>query len=83
MFSLVIIIISVALGAALALATLYYGGNSFNPASAKANAAQLINQSQQLLGAADLFKAENGRWPDPSHVLGTGYSGGTKGFVSN
>lgn len=64
MFSLVITIISIALVAALALATLFYGGGAYTQAQANAKAAQLRNQGQQLLGAAELFKATQGRYPD-------------------
>lgn len=64
MFSLIITIISIALVAALALATLYYGGEAFNEGRAKAEAAKLKNHGQQLLGAADLFRLEKGRYPN-------------------
>lgn len=69
MFSLVVTIISIALVAALTLATLYYGGDSFNKGDASARAAQVVLQGQQVLGAADLFKADNGRWPDSMQEL--------------
>ena len=55
MFSLIITIISIALVAALALATLYYGGSAFSQGSAKANAASIIEQAQQIAGANTLF----------------------------
>lgn len=51
MFSLVIVIVSIALVAALALATLYYGGSSLNKGSGTADAAQLINTGQQISSA--------------------------------
>lgn len=54
MFSLIIAIISIALVAALALATIYYGGDAFNKGSAGAKAAQLINEGQQIAGAITL-----------------------------
>ncbi len=60
MFSLIITIISIALVAALAAASLYYGGDAFNSGSAEANASTLVNQGQQLLGAVELYKAQNG-----------------------
>lgn len=63
MFSLIITIISIALVAALALATLYYGGSSFNKGDAQSRATQVVVQGQQLLAAADLFYADNQRWP--------------------
>ena len=63
MFSLIITIISIALVAALALATLYYGGAAFNKSAATADATKLISQSQQLQGAAELYKADTGAYP--------------------
>jgi type II secretory pathway pseudopilin PulG len=63
MFSLIITVISIALVAALALATLYYGGTAYSQAQANAKVSQIKNQAQQLLGAADLFYANKGRWP--------------------
>jgi len=58
MFSLIITIISIALVAALALATIYYGGNSFNRGSAEAKASQYINEGQQINGAFAMAKAD-------------------------
>ncbi|NLC21536.1 MAG: hypothetical protein GX771_06450, partial [Halomonadaceae bacterium] len=54
MFSLIITIISIALVAALALATLYFGGDAFNQGSAKAAASTVVNQAQQINGANTL-----------------------------
>jgi len=59
MFSLIITIISIALVAALALATLYYGGDAFNKGRAGADASKLINEGQQINGAVALAKADN------------------------
>jgi hypothetical protein len=58
MFSLIITIISIALVAALALATIYYGGTAFNKGSAEAKASQLINEGQQINGAVAMNKAD-------------------------
>ncbi len=58
MFSLIITIISIALVAALALATLYYGGTAFNRGAAGAAAARLINEGQQINGAVALYRAD-------------------------
>lgn len=58
MFSLIITIISIALVAALALATLYYGGSAFNRGSAGAEAARLINEGQQVNGAVTIARAD-------------------------
>lgn len=69
MFSLIITIISIALVAALALATLYYGGDAFNKGTAQAEAARIMNQGQQLMGAADLYYADKNEWPASPQVL--------------
>lgn len=58
MFSLIITIISIALVAALALATIYYGGSSFNKGSAEAVASQYINEGQQINGAVAMARAD-------------------------
>lgn len=62
MFSLIITIISIALVAALALATLYYGGSSFNKGAASAKATEILNQAQQLKGAMAVYRADHGKW---------------------
>jgi type II secretory pathway pseudopilin PulG len=59
MFSLIITIISIALVAALAVATLYYGGQQFSQGTAKANADQLISAAQQIAGANTLYANAN------------------------
>ena len=59
MFSLIITIISIALVAALALATIYYGGSTFNRGASAATASKLLNQSQQILGADRLYRADH------------------------
>lgn len=69
MFSLIITIISVALVAALALATLYYGGDAFNKGRADAKAAQLLVQGQQLLAATDMYKVNHGVFPPNKQAL--------------
>lgn len=54
MFSLIISIISIALVAALAAATVYFGGAAFNKGSAGAEASAFINAGQQIAGAFTL-----------------------------
>lgn len=51
MFSLIISIISIALVAALALASIYYGGEAFNKGTSDADASTIINQGQQIQAA--------------------------------
>lgn len=69
MFSLIITIIAIVLVAALAIATIYYGANQLSTARAKAGATASITQGQQIIGAAQLFKADTGRWPTDIHEL--------------
>lgn len=54
MFSLIISIISIALVAALAAATVYFGGAAFNKGTAGADASAFINAGQQIAGAFTL-----------------------------
>lgn len=72
MFSLIITVISIALVAALALATLYYGGTAFESGASRAQAAKILLQGQQLLGAADLYYNDNRQWPANIDQLVTG-----------
>jgi hypothetical protein len=73
MFSLIITIISIALVTALAVATLYYGGNSFTQAGSSAQASTVINQAQQLMGAMEMFRIQQGRWPNSLAELSPQY----------
>jgi len=60
MFQLIVAVISIALIAALAIASIFYGGDAFTKSSEKANVTTLINQGQQIAGAAALYKTEHG-----------------------
>jgi hypothetical protein len=61
MFSLIITIISIALVATLALATLYYGGDAFNQGRAGAEASKLINEGQQINASVALAQVTDVR----------------------
>lgn len=61
MFSLIISIIAIALVAALALASIYYGGAAFQEGSADAEASTVINQGQQVAAAVTMADV-NGEW---------------------
>jgi len=58
MFSLIITIIAIALVAALALATIYFGGPASQKSTGQAKAARILNEGQQVKGAAALHLAE-------------------------
>ncbi|MCC5611009.1 choice-of-anchor D domain-containing protein [Nostoc sp. CHAB 5834] len=64
MFTLIISLVSIALVAALALTSIYYGGASWVERQAKANATTAISQATQVLGAAELHLVGQGSWPD-------------------
>lgn len=66
MYSLIITIIAIALVAALALATLYYGGDALNKTDAEAQAAKVIAQGQQVSGAYQLRSVDERAAPIPS-----------------
>ena len=61
MFSLIISIIAIALVAALALASIYYGGAAFQEGSTDAEASTVINQGQQIQGAVTLADVDE-KW---------------------
>lgn len=63
MFSLIITIISIALVIVLAAATLYYGGNPFEQAAQRADSARILQEANQIAGALELYKADNGGFP--------------------
>lgn len=73
MFGLVVTIIAVALAAALAVATIYMGGDAFNNGKTKAETATYVNQAQQVSGAVDFFVAREGRLPSSVDELQPDY----------
>ena len=60
MFSIIIVLISIVLVAVLAAAVVYYGGDSFNKGSAKAKAAEILNQAEMIKGAFTAYKVTEG-----------------------
>ena len=59
MFNLIITIIAIILVAAVTGASVYYGGKAFNKSGADADAAALINGSQQIAAAYTLATAQS------------------------
>lgn len=60
MFALIITIISIALVAALAIASIYYGGSAFSQGTAQAQGSTIVNQAQQVGAAVTLYENDNG-----------------------
>lgn len=74
MFSLIISIISIALVAAIAVATIFFGGNAFKTGSAAAQAAETLNATQQINGAGQVFINDKGRgFNDFNELVSEGY----------
>jgi type II secretory pathway pseudopilin PulG len=59
MFSLITVILAVALVAALAVATIWLGGSHFTDARKTAAAARVINEGQQIVGAINYYRVSN------------------------
>lgn len=73
MFSLIITIISIALVAVLALASIYYGGAAVGQGSDSARASQLINEGQQLQGLAAMSTAQGNTVTAVDDLVDTGH----------
>ena len=72
MFSLIISIIAIALVAALAGASVYYGGSAFNKGTAGADASTAINAGQQINGAIALAENDGVTIADGNTTSATG-----------
>lgn len=59
MFNLIVAVISIALIAAMAAASIFYGGAAFSSGTAQAQATTLINNGQQIGGAQQLHMIDN------------------------
>lgn len=67
MFSLIITIIAIALVAALALATIFYGDDIAGTAGAKSKITKALQEGNQIVGAIELYKADKGSLPSGSN----------------
>ena len=78
MFSLIVTVISIALVAALAIATLYFGGEAFNQGTLEAKASTVVNQAQQIDGANTIYRTDEGSYAgNLSNDLVSDYLGST------
>lgn len=74
MFSLIVTLLSIALVAALAIATMYYLRASFTVIDSRAQASTVLSQAEQLAGGARVFKAYSGAYPsDLAQLQSNGY----------
>lgn len=69
MFSLLVTVITIALVAVLAVATVYYGGDLYTSQQALTTAATLDAQAQQVFSAAVLYSLDTGEWPASAALL--------------
>jgi hypothetical protein len=63
MFALIVTIISIALVGLIALATLYYGGDSINQGAEQAAISRYLSEGVQVQGALELYRVDNGVLP--------------------
>lgn len=73
MFSLIIVLTSIALVVALVAATIYYGGDSSAKAAALASASTLINQASQINAAGTIAVSQGSDWPAASPAFSAPY----------
>lgn len=59
MFNLIITIISIALVAVLAVATIYYGGSVWSKQGEEAAAVRVLNEAAQVKGAVELYRNDH------------------------
>ena len=59
MFSLVIVLVSIALVAALALATVYYGAQFAQDGANKAAVSRALQEGNQVVGAMELYRTDH------------------------
>jgi hypothetical protein len=59
MFSLILVLVSILLVAALVVATLWFGGSGFTTGQVAAQAARVVNESSQIQGAVEDYKVNN------------------------
>lgn len=63
MSNLILSVVALVLVIALSLASVFYGGDVYVSQQAKALAATLDNQGQQIYGASVLYQEDTGYWP--------------------
>lgn len=73
MFTLILSLVSIALVACLAIASLYYGGSVFSEGAVSAHASQLLAEANQIQGAVQMFVSDHGRNPSgPAELVAGG-----------
>ena len=70
--NLIVVIISIALVAVMAGLASYLGSDLADDARSRVMAAELINKSEQIWGASQLYYTETGEWPASVVVLTAG-----------
>lgn len=59
MFTLIAVLLGIALAAAVAVATVYYGGSAFSQGGVQADATSLVDSGSQISGAETLYANQN------------------------
>lgn len=71
MFSLIVTIVSIALVAALAVATLYYGSDAAAQGRTAARAAAIVSAGEQVAAGLSVYRLNTGMWPATLETLVT------------
>lgn len=64
MFSLIITVIAISLVSAILVASVYFGGDTFDQGRGKTEGVTVINQARQIQGAMVIARAEEGVYPE-------------------
>lgn len=59
MFTIIVVVVSIALVGLLAIATIYYGGNTFSNNMASAHQSGLLSQAATIRAAVQLYETDN------------------------
>jgi hypothetical protein len=84
MFTLIAVLLGISLAAAVAVATLYYGGSAFSSGGVQADATSLVDSGSQISGAATLYANQNaGALPASVAVMVPAYLSTTPNLPSS
>jgi hypothetical protein len=73
MFSLIITIVAIALVVALAVAVIYYGGDTSSRAMVRSSSNTLLNQASQINAAGTMAVANGAGWPAEAPIFAEPY----------
>ena len=64
MFTLIVVLVTIALVALIAITSIFFGGDQFTEGVASAKASRYMNEAAQISGAINIYVSDhNGRYP--------------------